>query len=160
MRYTRKSDANLRGCKPDDSWGKVAAETLTVWENWNVMSALLLGTAKGHKRRETKEVTEAELELKTLLLKKKREGRHLERAEMNRLCRTHWRKRRALKREKHLTKIKESAETVNASKKRALEKLESGLCGWNADLSEETCESLEQIQKLGKVHWIRSQRMF
>ena len=121
---------------------------------------LLLETAKGHKRRETKEVTVAELELKTLLLKMKREGRHLERAEMNRLCRTHWRKRRALKREKHLTKIKESAETVNASKKRALEKLESGLCGWNADLSEETGESLEQIQKLGKVHWIRSQRMF
>ena len=71
---------------------KVAAETLTVWENWNVMSLLLLGTAKGHKRRETKEVIVTEVELKTLLLKMKREGRHLERAEMNRLCRTNWRK--------------------------------------------------------------------
>ena len=30
---------------------------------------------------------------------------------------------------------------------RALEKLESGLCGWNADLNEETGESLEKTEK-------------
>ena len=33
---------------------------------------------------------------------------------------------------------------------RALEKLESGLCGWNADLNEETGESIEQTEKSGK----------
>ena len=74
------------------------------------MAPLLLETAKARKRMETKEMTATELELKSLLLKKKREGRHLERAESNRLCRAIWRKRRALKREKHLGKIKESAE--------------------------------------------------
>ena len=31
MRYSRKSDANLGGWKPDCSWGKVAAETLVDW---------------------------------------------------------------------------------------------------------------------------------
>ena len=29
MRYTKGDGANLRGCEPDDSWHKVAAETLT-----------------------------------------------------------------------------------------------------------------------------------
>ena len=50
MRYTMKSDANLRGWKPDESWGKVAAETLTDWGNLNVMAPLLLETAKSHRR--------------------------------------------------------------------------------------------------------------
>ena len=58
-----------------------------------------------------------EMELKTLLLRKKKTGRYLERSEMNWLCREIWRKRRALKREKHLDKIKESAEMERAPKK-------------------------------------------
>ena len=45
-----ESDANLRGWKPDDSWGKVAAETLTYWRNWNVMARLLFETAKLHRK--------------------------------------------------------------------------------------------------------------
>ena len=51
------------------------------------------------------------------MLKRKREGRHLERSELNWLCRAIRRKRRALKREKLLTKVRESAETVKAPKK-------------------------------------------
>ena len=57
-----------------------------------------------------------EIELKSLLLRKKTR-RHLERTELNLLCRAIWRKRRALKREKHLTKIKESAELEKDPKK-------------------------------------------
>ena len=68
-------------------------------DNWNVMAPLLLGTAKTHKMMETKEMTATELQLKTILLQKKRQGRHLGRAELNRLCRSIWRKRRVLKRE-------------------------------------------------------------
>ena len=117
MRDTMKSDVNLRGWQPDDSWQRAAAETLTDWGNWDVMSPLLKETAKAHKRMETKEMTVTELEVKSRLLMKKREGRHLERAELNGLCRAIWRKRRALKREKHLIKSKENAETGKASKK-------------------------------------------
>ena len=74
-------------------------------------------TARTHRKLETKEMTVTEFKLKSLLLRKKKTGRHLERAELNWLCRAIWRKRRALKREKHLTKIKESAEMEKAPKK-------------------------------------------
>ena len=47
-----------------------------------------------------------ELELKSLSLRKKRIRRQLGRTELNRHCRAIWRNRRALKREKHLKKIK------------------------------------------------------
>ena len=139
------------GCRDVDSLGKLECYV-----------ASAPGTAKGHKRMETKEVTVTEVELKTLLLKKKREER--------RTAPRASRDEQALSDKLEKTESAEARETLdqdqgecrdgNASKKRALEKLESGLCGWNADLSEETCESLEKIQKLGKVHWIRSQRMF
>ena len=66
---------------------------------------------------EIKEIIVAELELQSLLLKKKRVGNHLDPAELNWLCRAIWRNRRALKREKHLTKNKERAETGKAPKK-------------------------------------------
>ena len=58
-------------------------------ENWDVMAPLLVETAKAHKLKETG----TELELKTLLLQKNMEGRHLERAELNRFCSAIWRKR-------------------------------------------------------------------
>ena len=48
MIYTVKIGANLRGWKPDDSWKKLAAETLADWGNWNVMTPLLLEMAKSH----------------------------------------------------------------------------------------------------------------
>ena len=51
------------------------------WNNWDVMAPLLLETARAHKLMETTVMTETELELKTFLLQKKREGRHLWRAE-------------------------------------------------------------------------------
>ena len=68
--------------KPDDSWERGAAVTLTDCGNWDVIAPLLKETAKAHKILETKEMTTTQLELKSLLLKKKREGRHLERAEL------------------------------------------------------------------------------
>ena len=117
MSYTMRNGANLRGCEPDDSSHRVAAETLTERETWNATVPLLMETAKAHRKLETKEMSVTELELKLLLLTKKKTGRHLERAELNWLCRAIWRKRRALKREKHLTKIKESAEMGKAPKK-------------------------------------------
>ena len=113
MKYTVTSGANLRGWKPDDSWKKVAAETLTGWGNWNVLAPLLLETAKSHRKLETKEMSATELELKSLLLRKKRDGRQLGRTELNWLC-------RAMKErsdEIHLNKIKESTETEKAPKK-------------------------------------------
>ena len=116
-RFSAKSGASLRGWKPDDSSGRVAAETLTDFGNWNVMAPLLLETAKSHRKFEFREMSVTELELKSLLLRKKREGRQLGRTELNWLCRAIWRKRRALKREKHLNKIKESAEMAKAPKK-------------------------------------------
>ena len=75
MRYTKRYGANLRGWEPDDPWHRVAAETLTEWENWNVMVPLLMEKAKTHRRMETKELSVTELELKSLLLRKKKAGR-------------------------------------------------------------------------------------
>ena len=89
---------------------ETAAETLSEWKEWDVMAPLLVETAKAHTLTETKEMNGTELKLKVLLLQKKRAGQHFERAELTRLCRANLRKRRALKREKHLAKIKESAE--------------------------------------------------
>ena len=65
----------------------------------------------------SKGMTVTEMELKTLLLRKKKTFRYFERSELNWLCGEIWRKRRALKREKHLDKIKESAEMGRAPKK-------------------------------------------
>ena len=81
------------------------------------MVLLLLETAKTHRKLETKEMSVTELEIKSLLLRKNKTGRHLERTELNWLCREIWRKQKALKREKHLAKIKESAVLGKASKK-------------------------------------------
>ena len=50
MRYTLRNGANLRGWEPDDSWHKVAAETLTDWKNWNTMVPLLAETAVAHRK--------------------------------------------------------------------------------------------------------------
>ena len=69
-------------CELDDSRKKVAAETLTDWGNWKVMARLLLATAKLHRTLETKEMSVTELELKSLLLRKKRDGRQLGRTEL------------------------------------------------------------------------------
>ena len=90
---------NLRGWEPDDSWHKAAAETLTDWKSWNKMVPLLMETVVAHRKLETKEMSVTELELKTLLLRKKKTGRYLERSDLNWLCREIWRKRRALKRD-------------------------------------------------------------
>ena len=49
MRYTKRNGANLRGWEPDDSWHRVAAETLTEWENWNAMVPLLMEAAMAQK---------------------------------------------------------------------------------------------------------------
>ena len=46
MGYSAKHGVNLRGWKPDDSWHKAAAETLTDWKTWDVMAPLLWETAK------------------------------------------------------------------------------------------------------------------
>ena len=114
MRYSKKSGAKRRGWKPDDSRTKVAAETLTDCGNWNVVAPLPLETAKSHRKLESKEMSVTELKLKSLLLRKKRDGRQLGRRELNWLCRAIWRQRRALTREKHPNTIKESAETVKS----------------------------------------------
>ena len=64
-------------------------------------------------------------------------GRHLKRSDLNWLCREIWRKRRALKREKHLDKIKESAEVENAPKK-----TQSKHFNWNSIAKDENPESV------------------
>ena len=74
-----KSDVNLRGWKPDDSWHGAAAETLADSRNWDVMAPLLKETAKAHKRMKTKEMTVTELELKISLVEEE-EGRAAPRA--------------------------------------------------------------------------------
>ena len=100
MRYTVKNAANLRGWVPDDSWHVAAAAILTDWKCWNKVAPLLVETAKAHRKVESKEMSVTEMELKTLLLRKKTTGRYFERSELNWLCLEIWRKRRALKREK------------------------------------------------------------
>ena len=50
MRYTMRNGMNLRGWEPDDSWHKVAAETLTDWTNWNKLAPLLVETAVAHRK--------------------------------------------------------------------------------------------------------------
>ena len=159
-----KSDVNLRVWKPDDSWQRAAAETLTDWGYWDVMATLLKETAKAHKRLETKEITITEVELESLLLKKKGEGRHFERAELNWFCRAIWRQRRALKREKHLDKIKESAETGRAPKK-----TQSKHFNWKSIAKQENSETVlpnffqdlysipvdqEDVTQSERLHWI------
>ena len=137
MRYTLRNGMNLRGWEPDEAWLSVAAETLTDWENWNAMVPLLMETAMAHRKVETKEMSVTEMELKSLLLKKKKTGRHLERTELNLLCRAIWRKQRALKREKHLNKIKESAEMGKAPKK-----TQSNHFNWSSIAKHENPESV------------------
>ena len=137
MRYTMKNGGNLCGWEPDEAWLSVAAETLTDWENWNAMVPLLMETAMAHRKVETKEMSVTEMELKSLLLKKKKTGRHLERTELKWLCREIWRKRRALKREKHLDKIKESAEMG-----KALKKSQSKHFNWSSIAKDENPESV------------------
>ena len=162
MRHTKRNGANLRGWEPDESWHRVAAETLTLWENWNAMLPLLMETAVAHRKLETKEMSVTELELKSLLLRKKKTGRHLERTELNWLCRAIWRKRRALKREKHLTKIKESAEIGKAPKK-----TQSKHFNWSSIAKHENPESVltnffqdlysipeEETTQSERRHWV------
>ena len=67
-----------------------------------MVAPLLLETTKTHRKEESREMSMTEMELKSLLLKKKRDGKQLERSELNKLCREIWRKRRALMREKTL----------------------------------------------------------
>ena len=93
MRYTMKNAANLRGWVPDDSWHGATVATLTDWQSWNKLVPLLVETAKAHREMESKEMSVTEMELKTLLLRKKNTGRHLERSELNWLCREIWRKK-------------------------------------------------------------------
>ena len=118
MRYTVRNAANLSGWEPDDSWHDTATATLTDWKSCNKLALLLVETAMAHRKVETKEMSVTELELKTLLLRKKKTGWNFERSELKSLCREIWRKRKALKREKHLDKIKESAEMEKAPRKR------------------------------------------
>ena len=129
------------------------------------MVPLLMETVVALRKLETKEMSVTEVELKSLLLRKKKTGWHLEGTELNWLC--------ALKREKYLTKIKESAEMGKAPNKtqsehfnwssiakqggdnpirettlgRAVEKLENGLCRRNVDFTKETGNCLEEIEK-------------
>ena len=70
-------------------------QTPTDWKNLDALAPLFLVTAEAHKMVETDVMTVTELELKTLLSQKKREGQHLLRTELNRLYRAIWRKRRA-----------------------------------------------------------------
>ena len=57
MRYTMRNVMYLRGCEPDESWRRVAAETLTDWENVNAMVLLLMETAMAYRKLETKEMS-------------------------------------------------------------------------------------------------------
>ena len=136
MRYTMTNVANLRGWVPDDSWHDTAAATLTDWTNWNKLAPVIVETAKAHRKVESK-MSVTEMELKTLLLRKKNTGRYLERSELNWLCREIWRKRRALKREKHLHNIKESAEMERAPKK-----TQSTHVNWKSIAKDENPESV------------------
>ena len=165
MRYTVKTVANLRGLNaPDDLWHDAAAATLTDWKSWNKLAPLLVETAKAHRKVESKEMSVTELELKTLLLRKKKTGRYLERTELNWLCREIWRKRRALKREKHLDKIKESAEMGKAPKK-----TQSKHFNWTSIAKDENPESVltkyfpdlyslsaeqEELTQSERRHWV------
>ena len=144
-----------------ETWSESETETLTDWKNWDALDPLLLETVNAHKMAETMVMTVTELELKTLL-QKKREGQHLERAELNRLCRAIWRNRRALKREKHLTKIKECRdwETLQENTKQAFQ-LEFG-CKKNPetiptsffqDFHSIPADQLELVQA-ERTHWI------
>ena len=177
LRYTVKSAVNLRGWVPDDSWHDAAAATLTDWKNWNKLAPLLVETRPLRKddeqRRWNREDSQGDVEkcsrdrngrLKTLLLRKKKTGRYLERSELNWLCREIWRKRRALKREKHLDKIKESAEMVRAPKK-----TQSKHFNWKSIAKDENPESVltkyfqdlysisedqEELTQSERRHWV------
>ena len=85
--------SELAWLEADDPWHRVAAETLTEWENWNAMLPLLMETARTHRSMETMELSVTELELKSLAFLFA--GGQLGRSELNWLCREIWRKRRA-----------------------------------------------------------------
>ena len=97
--------------------GRVAAETLTDWGRWNVMAPLLLEKAKSNRKIGIQRDVSDRARAQIALLRKRRDGRQLGRTELNWLCQAIWRKKTALKREKHLNNIKESAETEKAPKK-------------------------------------------
>ena len=117
-----------------------------------------------HRKLEAKEMSVTELDLKTVLLRKKKTGRYHERSELNWLCREIWRMRRALKREKHLDKIKESAEMAKAPKKTQSkhfnlksiakdENPESVLTKYFRDLYS-IPEDLEELTQSERRHWV------
>ena len=83
LRHSAKPGVNLRGCQTIHGKKRFPRRLQTgrIGMRWR---PLLLETAKAHKMTETKMLTVTDLELKTLLLQKKREGQHLERAELNR----------------------------------------------------------------------------
>ena len=152
MRYTVRNGAN--------SWHRVAAETLTEWENWGAVLPLLEETARTHRRKESKELSVTELELKSLLLGKNKAGRQLGRSELKWLCREIWRKRRALKREKHLGKIKERAEMGKAPKKTQTKHI-----NWSpiakqenpnlfSQTSSKTSTRFRETRKSERRHWV------
>ena len=85
LRHAAKPGLNLRGWKPNDTWQKAATETLTDWKNWDALALLLFETAA---RNDGDQGDDSD-----------RTG--LERAAEQTLPR--WRKRRALKRENHLS---------------------------------------------------------
>ena len=73
MRYTMR---NVRTCVAGSQTivAQSGPESLTEWENWNAMMPLLIETARTHRRMESKELSVTELELKSLLLRKKKVG--------------------------------------------------------------------------------------
>ena len=115
MRYRVKNAANLRGWLPDDSWHDAAAATLTDWNSWNKLAPLLVETAKAHRKVESKEMSVTEMELKNTSVEKE-DNWSIPRTIGTELALSR-NLERALKREKHLDKIKESAEMGRAPKK-------------------------------------------
>ena len=115
---------NSRGQRPSEIWKKSASETLTNWRDWHVLTRTLKEAAENHEEEETKVLQVTEMEPTFLLFQKKRDGRYLERAEFYRVSHQIWGKRRVLKREKHLTKIKgecRDGESVHENTKEAFQ---------------------------------------
>ena len=118
MRFTMRNGGNLRGVEPKRILAQSGCRNADGLEELEHDGTSAFGNGEGSQKiGKKREMSVTELELKSLLLRKKKTGRHLERTELNWLCGAIWRKRRALKREKHLEKIKESAEMGKAPKK-------------------------------------------
>ena len=96
LRHSAKHAVNLRGWNPNDEWQKAATGTLTGWRNWDALTTPALGDSTGAQNGGDQGDDCVRIGAQNSSVRASR---------VEQILPCHLAKRRALKREKHLTKI-------------------------------------------------------